>query len=158
DIWKIPNVLGERVTLIKGKDVMRQFRSTLRKKKYVYKDEPSDKAKGKTPFKDYNYLNRQPWESFVTSVDTEEWKDDVSILDWSPTLKGLFEDTLVLERIRARLNSVTKLYELGEDLISNGELSGTLKLLLRDEGSYPTKDVVMEMLGKGRKHTGPKQC
>ncbi|KAI7747515.1 hypothetical protein M8C21_016717 [Ambrosia artemisiifolia] len=29
---------------------------------------------------------------------------------------------------------------------------------LRDEGSYPTKDVVMEMLGKGRKHTGPTHC
>ncbi|KAM0071229.1 hypothetical protein Hdeb2414_s0001g00022581 [Helianthus debilis subsp. tardiflorus] len=38
---------------------------------------------------------------------------------------------------KARLNPVTKLYELKENLISNGDLTGLLELL--DDGSYSTK-------------------
>ncbi|KAI7732611.1 hypothetical protein M8C21_001663, partial [Ambrosia artemisiifolia] len=198
DIWKIPNDLGKAKTLSKGKDIMRHFRSTLRQK-YVYKDEPSDKAKGETPFKEYDYLDRKHWESFVASVDTEEWKEKsekarnsakqnidpahvgrCGYIGLEPHVESRWNQLVSsyphLEAIgghpgsrkytvsRARLNPVTKLYELGEDLISNGELRGTLKLLylkekqLRDEGSYHTKDVVLEVLRKGRKHTGPTQC
>ncbi|MFS7976594.1 hypothetical protein Hanom_Chr10g00894261 [Helianthus anomalus] len=48
---------------------------------------------------------------------------------------------------KARLNPVTKLYELRENLISNGDLTGLLELLdktekqkqLKDDGSYSTK-------------------
>ncbi|MFS7890472.1 hypothetical protein Hanom_Chr15g01388871 [Helianthus anomalus] len=52
---------------------MRQFRYELRKK-YIYKEESSNKQKGETPFEDYDYLDGEPWKSFVASVDTEEWK------------------------------------------------------------------------------------
>ncbi|KAI7734498.1 LOW QUALITY PROTEIN: hypothetical protein M8C21_002237, partial [Ambrosia artemisiifolia] len=168
------------------------------RQKYIYIDEPSDKAKGETPFKDNDYLDRQHWESFVASVDTEEWKkkskkarnrakqniDPAHVgrcgyIGLEPHVESRWNQLVSsyphLEAIgrhpgsrtytvsRARLNPVTKLYELGEDLISNGELRGTLKLLhlkekqLRDEGSYHTKDVALEVLRKGRKHTGPTQ-
>ncbi|MFS7982132.1 hypothetical protein Hanom_Chr10g00959141 [Helianthus anomalus] len=48
---------------------------------------------------------------------------------------------------KARLNPVTKLYELRENLISNGDLTGLLELLdkkekqkqPKDDGSYSTK-------------------
>ncbi|KAL8251213.1 hypothetical protein R6Q59_034906 [Mikania micrantha] len=63
---------------------------------------------------------------------------------------------------RAHLNPQTNLYELGNHLQSEGILTGTIEELYSKEkemmadGSYyePGKDVVTEVVGKGRQHGG----
>ncbi|KAJ0876267.1 hypothetical protein HanPSC8_Chr11g0486501 [Helianthus annuus] len=142
------------------------------KKKYIYKEESSNKEKGETPFEDYDYLDGEPWKSFVASVDTEEWKRKRKINPacvgrcgfvglephiesrWNqlvssyPHLDAIEHPSSIRNTVsKARLNPVTKLYELRENLISNGDLTGLLELLDKkekqkqpmDDGSYSTK-------------------
>ncbi|KAJ0682895.1 putative papain-like cysteine peptidase superfamily [Helianthus annuus] len=179
-IWDIPNDLGKKKTLEKGKKIMRQFRYELRKK-YIYKEESSNKEKGETPFEDYDHLDGEPWKSFVASVDTEEWKkisekakksvkENINpacvgrcgfvglephiesrwnqLVSSYPHLDAIEHPSSIRNTVsKARLNPVTKLYELRENLISNGDLTGLLELLdkkekqkqPKDDGSYSTK-------------------
>ncbi|KAJ0513148.1 hypothetical protein HanHA300_Chr10g0354121 [Helianthus annuus] len=147
---------------------MRQFRYELRKK-YIYKEESSNKdknknpvkEKGETPFEDYDYLDGEPWKSFVASVDTEEWKliskkcvkENINpacvgrcgfvglephiesrwnqLVSSFPHLDAIEHPSSIRNTVsKARLNPVTKLYELRENLISNGDLTGLLELLV----------------------------
>ncbi|KAM0025580.1 hypothetical protein Hdeb2414_s0021g00576251 [Helianthus debilis subsp. tardiflorus] len=167
---------------------MRQFRYELRKK-YIYKEESSNKdenenpvkEKDETPFEDYDYLDGEPWKSFVASVDTEEWKkisekakksvkENINpacvgrcgfvglephiesrwnqLVSSYPHLDAIEHPSSIRNTVsKARLNPVTKLYELRENLISNGDLTGLLDLLdkkekqnqPKDDGSYSTK-------------------
>ncbi|XP_076909133.1 uncharacterized protein LOC143566274 [Bidens hawaiensis] len=82
ETWKIPNDDAKIITLEKGKSIMRRFRYTLRKD-YVYKvgsldeeeDEDGDEDKVKEPFSKYDYLDNGLWESFVSAVENEDWKE-----------------------------------------------------------------------------------
>ncbi|KAD7477581.1 hypothetical protein E3N88_00717 [Mikania micrantha] len=185
--WNISDDKAKHVTLKKGKASMRSFRHEL-VAKYV--------EKNKTPFKIYDYLDKQYWDSFVANVSTKEFKENgqkASInarknieparvgrggfTGLEPVYKGRWNqllstypklDMIQNERSRryavsrARLNPVTKLYELGKHLQSEGVLRGTLEELhskekeMMADGSYyePGKDVVTEAIGKGRQHGG----
>ncbi|KAL8215937.1 hypothetical protein R6Q57_022774 [Mikania cordata] len=184
--WNISDDKAKHVTLKKGKANMRSFRHEL-VSKYV--------EKNKSPFKIYDYLDKQHWDSFVANASTKEFKENgqkASInarknieparvgrggfSGLEPVYKGRWNQLLSTytelveiqnERSRmyavsrARLNPVTKLYELGKHLQSS-VLTGTLKELhskekeMMADGSYyePGKDVVTEAIGKGRQHGG----
>ncbi|KAJ0512344.1 hypothetical protein HanHA300_Chr10g0345181 [Helianthus annuus] len=120
--------------------------------------------KGVTPFEDYDYLDGEPWKSFVASVDTEEWKkisekakksvkENINpacvgrcgfvglephiesrwnqLVSSYPHLDAIEHPSSIRNTVsKARLNPVTKLYELRENLISNGDLTGLLELLV----------------------------
>ncbi|KAK1415668.1 hypothetical protein QVD17_31453 [Tagetes erecta] len=64
--WKIPNDHGKQVTLSKAKIIMRNFRRLLRDE-YV--------KKNITPFKDFDYLDKKLWGSFVAYAKLEEFKE-----------------------------------------------------------------------------------
>ncbi|KAD5960907.1 hypothetical protein E3N88_12379 [Mikania micrantha] len=176
--WNIPNDQAKCVTLKKGKSSMRSFRHEL-VELYVKKD--------KTPFEDYEFLAKQHWDSFVANASKPDksarrninptrvgrggfsgmevlfesrWNQLVSSY---PELVGIQNERSKRYVVsRARLNPITKLYELDTNLQSEGVLAGTLKELYSKEkemmidGSYYEfgKDVVTEVVGKGRHHGG----
>ncbi|KAM0019585.1 putative papain-like cysteine peptidase superfamily [Helianthus debilis subsp. tardiflorus] len=147
------------------------------------KDKTPENDTSNDPFEKYDYLDSELWCSFVAIVDSEEWKPkskenaeqntDPSHVGrcgfsglephvesrWNqlvssyPILDLIQDDRSKMYTVsRAPFNPVTKLYELSEHFVSEGELKGTLKKL--DAGSYSTKDVVTEVIGKGHQHGG----
>ncbi|KAL8269022.1 hypothetical protein R6Q59_002820 [Mikania micrantha] len=100
------------------------------------------------------------WFSRLKPLYNSRWKQLVSTYPHLAEIQN--EHSRIYAVSRARLNPQTNLYELGNHLQSEGVLTGIIEELYSKEkemmadGSYyePEKDVVTEVVGKGRQHGG----